>query len=154
MRFPLIPLLAFCALMSCAPVEMYYQPGVSVAKLVDDELTCDVSALRDAPVTKVRQQAAPVFIPPRRYCDSNGHCWTEGGYWEPGMVYTVDVNRNLRARLAQNCMAKRGYTQVSLPQCDPGVSAPGPTQVLPRLTESTCALRNRDGSLSIVQTAP
>lgn len=133
---------------------MYYQPGIPVAALVEDELSCEVSALQDAPVAKIRQQGAPIFVPPRRHCDSAGHCWSEGGYWEPGMVYTVDANRALRARLALNCMAKRGYLEVSLPQCTPGTRAAGPTEVLPPLTPNTCILRNRDGSFSILDAAP
>lgn len=144
-------LLAGCvALSACAPLSIYYKPGAEVAQLQDDQLRCETEALRDAPVANQTRQEPPVYVPPRRSCDSAGHCVTYGGYWQPGQIYSVDVNRDLRTRLTARCMAARGYTPVEIPRCDPGVRASGQTRVLPPLSPRSCAIRNDDGSFTIV----
>ena len=138
---------------ACQPVSMYYRPGVTVAKANDDRLDCEVSALRDAPVaTQIRQQPS-FYVPPRQYCDASGNCYVRGGYWEPGRVYTVDVNAGLRRQLTDRCMAQKGYAPVSIPPCPPSVAdaAPrGATTVLPALTANSCSIRNNDGTFQIV----
>ena len=139
------------ALSACAPLTIYHKAGVPVARLQSDELTCKTQALRDAPVANQVQQSPPVYVPPRRSCNSSGVCTTYGGYWRPGQIYTVDTNKALRTRLEDSCMADRGYTPVQIPRCDPGVTASAVTTVLPPLTPRSCAIKNEDGSFAIVQ---
>ncbi len=149
-------LIAFCLmalLAACQPLEIYYAEGAPIGRLQEDQLDCEVRALRDVPVATQIRRTPPVFIPPRQYCDAAGNCYTRGGYWEPGTTYTVDVNASLRERVEQSCMAKRGYRPVSIPPCPASVAnaaPPGFTTRLPTLTENSCVIRNRDGSWQIV----
>ena len=125
-------LTAVCA---CAPLSTYYKPGVSTARLEQDQTACEVSSLRDAPVATQIRQRPPVFIPGERICDAAGSCIERPGYWVSGGIYTVDVNEGLRARLMDICMAKKGYQPVTIPRCDPAVekaATPGVTTVLPK----------------------
>lgn len=142
-------------LASCGPVSVYYKPGAPVAKLRDDALSCEVAALKDAPVSTVQRQTSPTFVPPRRICNGDGRCRTYGGYWEPGIIYTEDTNEDLRDRLEQRCMAQRGYTEIAVPRCTAGTRASGVMTVLPsRVTEQTCAVQSSDGALTLVTPAP
>ncbi len=144
---------ALCLLVlpGCLPVSTYYAEGVSAAKLERDNTTCDVQALRDAPVANQTRQSPPRYVP-RRVCDAAGNCYTQGGYWVPGDIYTVDVNKDLRKRVKALCMGDRGYSPVELPACPRGVAEaapPGPSPVLPRLNANSCAIRT-DGGLRVV----
>jgi hypothetical protein len=150
MRPVLAALTLLLTLGACAPLSLYYKPGVPVMRLQDDQLACEVAALKQAPVAIQRLRTPPRYIPPQRYCDARGRCWTEGGYWEDGLLYTTDVNADLRERLEVQCMAKRGYRKVDIPQCSPGVQVSGTTSVLPELTAQSCAVVNPDGSFAIV----
>jgi hypothetical protein len=137
---------------ACAPLSIYYKPGVSVEKLQKDTLQCEVKALRDAPVANQIRQSPPRFIPPRQYCNGS-KCYTRPGHWIPGHTYTVDVNKPLRKRVEHSCMANRGYIPAEIPACPSGVSqaAKGPaTTRLPALNENSCFIRNDDGSFRIV----
>ncbi len=145
--------LAALVLSSCMPLETYYKPGATLTRTERDQTTCDIRALRDAPVATQVRQTAPVFYPPRRVCDAASNCTTTGGFWEPGMVYTVDVNADLRDRIQRQCMADRGYAPLRLPPCRAEIARatpPGRTTVFPRLTENACVIRNSDGSWQIV----
>ena len=152
MRVSSLALIAFM-MAACQPVSMYYRPGVTVTKANEDSLNCEVSALKDAPVVQQIRQTPSTYIPPRQYCTADGRCSIRGGYWEPGRVYTVDVNAQLRRRLTDRCMAASGYVPVSIPACPQSVAnatPPGLTNVLPELTENSCSIRNDDGSFQIV----
>jgi hypothetical protein len=145
--------LLFCALATgCLPVSTYYAEGVSVAQLNRDDLACDVAALRDAPVANQTRQNAPRYVP-RQVCGPGGQCYTKGGYWVPGEIYTVDANASLRQRIKGQCMADQGYRPVEIPACPAGIANAAPpraTTVLPRLGPQSCAIRNKDRSLLIV----
>ena len=147
-------LMLFCAaLAGCAPLSIYHKPGVSVTRMQSDQTNCEVAALRDAPVATQIRQRPPVFVPPRKICDAAGTCYTEPGYWVQGEIYTVDVNADLRGRVQTQCMAQKGYQPVSIPLCSASLARaapPGQTTTLPRLTEQSCAIRNRDGTWQIV----
>lgn len=151
---PLVRLLvAGMFLASCAPMSIYYRPGVPVSQMQADTTRCEVRALREAPVATQIRQRPPVYVAARRVCDAAGNCWTRPGYWIEGDVYTVDVNRGLRARVLDLCMAEKGYQPVSLPPCPASVRAGAPeraTTRLPRLTEDACVIRYDDGSWQIV----
>ena len=141
------------ALAACAPLSIYYRPGVPVARMQTDTTQCEVQALREAPVANQIRQRPPIYYPGTQYCDASGACVTRPGYWVDGGFYTVDVNRDLRARVQDLCMAKKGYQPVSLPNCPVTLArsvAPDRTRILPALTEDSCAIRYDDGSWQIV----
>lgn len=143
------------ALIGCAPLQTNYKEGVSVATLNRDQTTCDVAALRDVPVSIQINRYPPEYIPARRRCNKRGECVVIPGYWLPGKVESYDANARLRARVAQQCMSDKGYTLVSIPLCSAAVSEAAPdaaTTRLPRLTPTSCVIRNRDGTVQIVQT--
>lgn len=135
---------------ACGPLPAYYKPGAEVSRLEADTLSCETRALKDAPVaTEIRQRPA-VFYPGHRYC-SGGQCYYRPGYWADGGTYTVDTNRQFRQRLAKACMADKGYQQIELKRCT-GASTAGETvgqTLLGPLDETSCAIRNRDGTVSI-----
>ena len=139
-------------LSGCLPLSTYYAEGVSFAQFERDTTNCDVRALRDAPVANQVRQGAPRYIP-RRVCRADGHCYTHGGYWVPGEIYTVDVNASLRARVKGQCMGDLGYRPVEIPACPQGVAQaapPGPSATLPRLNARSCAIKTGDGRFRIV----
>ncbi|MEX0287324.1 MAG: hypothetical protein AB3N23_22175 [Paracoccaceae bacterium] len=146
-------LIACLVLTGCGPLSIFYKQGGSVARMQTDQTNCEVSALKDAPVANQIRQRPPVYIPGNRYCNSSGQCYYSPGYWVDGGVYTVDVNANLRGRVLTQCMARKGYRPVEIPPCPSSVSnqvPPAQTQKFPPLTQSSCAIKNRDGSWQIV----
>ena len=140
------------ALAACGPLSIYYRPGVSVARMQNDQINCEVRALKDAPVANQVRQRPPIYFPGTRYCNA-GRCSVTPGYWASGGIYTVDVNADLRGRVQDQCMAQKGYQPVSVPRCSGAViraATPQPTRTLPKLTENTCAIRYDDGNWQIV----
>ncbi|WP_262386662.1 hypothetical protein ROLI_021670 [Roseobacter fucihabitans] len=141
------------ALVACAPLSIYYKEGAEVTRLQTDQLNCEIAALSDVPVSNQIRQEPPVYIPSRRYCDGAGRCHIRGGFFEPGQIYTVDVNANLRGRAEGQCMAQKGYAPVTVPNCPNAVfrAAPkGATQVLPRLSAQSCVIQYQDDTWQIV----
>ncbi len=148
---PLASLALVLLLGACAPLSIYYKPGVSVARLETDLTGCQVKALRDAPVATQIRQSPPVFYPGRVYCDGAGQCWRGAPYWVEGSIYSVDVNAGLRERVTDQCMATQGYQPVQVPNCPAGLAVPpGRTEVLPKLGPNSCAVKQSDGSFLIV----
>jgi hypothetical protein len=146
-------LLGAALLAGCAPLEIYYRPGVEVSRLRSDTLACEVAALKAAPVANEIRQRPPVYFPPRQFCNT-GTCYVRPGYWVDGGTYTVDVNRPLRGRVETSCMADKGYSPVAIKQCPQSVSdqvAEQSTSRLPALSDNSCAVRNKDGSFLIVE---
>ncbi|WP_257883761.1 hypothetical protein [Roseobacter insulae] len=140
-------------LAGCAPLTIYHREGVAVTRMETDALSCEISTLQAVPVANQLRRDPPRYIPARRYCDANGQCYTRGGYYIPGEVYTVDVNADLRRRAEVQCMADKGYTRVTVPNCPANISSKvpvGATEVLPRLSPRSCAIRNRDKTWQIV----
>lgn len=138
---------------ACGPLAVYHRPGVSVTRMQQDTTECEVQALRDAPVANQVRQAPPLYFPGERVCNAAGACWTTPGYWLPGAVRTVDVNRDLRGRVTDMCMARRGYQPVSIPPCTARVRAAAPvrrTATLPPLGPRSCVIRHDDGGWQIV----
>ena len=154
MRHAAFLTLLAAALAACAPLQTYYRPGASVADLNRETLACEVQALRDVPRSLVVERERPEFVPPRRSCDAKGACRvTRAGYWVPGRVIRYDPNDGLRRRVERQCMADKGYTPVSIPQCPDAVARaapPGATTRLPVLRDGACVIRNPDGSAQIV----
>jgi hypothetical protein len=144
------------ALGACEPMSLFHRPGVSVAQMQSDSTECEVQALRDAPVASQMRQNPPVFIPGNTFCNADGQCRTSPGTWIPGAYSTVDVNADLRSRVMQQCMAKRGYQPVTLRDCSSGIRAavtPAQTTILPKLTETSCVIRHDGGAWQIVTQA-
>ena len=143
-------------LTSCAPLSIYHRAGVPVARMLVDETRCEVQALKDAPVANQIRQRPPVFVPGRKICNGP-KCTYQAGYWEPGDIYTIDVNAGLRGRVETQCMARLGYQPVEVPLCQGSVKSavvPRQTQVLPKLGENACAIRYKDGTWQIVDLLP
>lgn len=146
----LIPvLLLFLVFAACGPVASFYREGVDVSRLASDQTACEVAALRDAPVANEIRQRPPIYYPPRQVCDAYGACYVYPGYWVDGPIYTVDVNKSLRDRLLTDCMAKKGYSLVSLPRCTQSTPAQT-TSRLPPLTSDSCIIPSRDGLNQII----
>lgn len=145
--------IGFAVLASCAPLSIYHKEGAEVTRMQTDQLNCEIAALSDVPINNQIRQEPPIYIPARRYCNASGHCYTHGGYFERGQIHTVDVNANLRRRAQQQCMAKKGYEPVTVPNCPSNVFRAAPkaeTIVLPRLSEQSCAIKYQDGTWQIV----
>lgn len=144
---------ALLLLAACGPMSIYYRPGVSVSRMQADTTTCQVSALKDAPVATQIRQRPPIFYPGRNICNAAGSCYFSPGYWVDGGIYTVDLNQDLRGRVLDLCMAKRGYQPVTLPPCPDTVKRAVPavaTVKLPTLTSKSCVIRYNDDQWQIV----
>lgn len=140
-------------LAACAPLQTYYKPGAAVSTLNRDTTNCQVRALRDVPPSTLTRRKPPIWIPGNRTCDADGNCRGHHGYYIPGGIETYDPNEGLRLRVERQCMADRGYVPVSIPQCPDSVSNAVPARAttrLPALTESSCVIRNSDGTFQIV----
>ena len=145
--------LLILALTACGPLSLYYREGASVSKMQTETTDCQIKALRDAPVANQVRQSPPIYYPGRTVCNSSGQCYTTGGWWQPGHLYTVDVNKGLRNRVEAQCMAQKGYRPVSLPPCRPNVKSLVPasrTTTLPPLGEGACFVRFDDGTFQII----
>lgn len=137
---------------ACGPLSLYYKPGVQVTRMQSDATRCEVEALRDAPVANQIRQRPPIYFPGNRYCTGNG-CYYNPGYWADGGLYSVDLNQDLRRRVLDMCMAKKGYQPISIPRCSANVASVAPraaTSTLPALSQTSCAIRYDDGSWQIV----
>ncbi|WP_390914585.1 hypothetical protein [Pseudosulfitobacter sp. SM2401] len=137
---------------ACLPLTTYYRAGVSPARLQSDITSCEVRALRDAPVRLQTQVSPPVWVAPRQICNAANVCTTQPGYYRPGHVYQVDVNKALRGRVETQCMSDKGYAPAKIQPCKNGaatVPASGAAK-LPTLTDRSCFLRNSDGTLRVL----
>ena len=139
---------------ACSPLSVYYKQGGSVERLKRDQLMCETRALNEAPVSTVVRQGPPRYYPGGRYCNGSGNCYRRGGFWVPGEVYSTDVNRSLRSRIEAQCMADRGYQPIEIQRCSQGTASASTdtsrSDVLPPLTENSCAIRYDDGSIEII----
>ena len=146
-RFALIAATSFIALAGCN-YTLYHQAGKSFAERDADVTRCDVIALRKAPV-----ETQILFTPPRQeertICDDDGNCITET-YWTKPEPYTVDPNKELRERVAMQCMLDKGYQQISLPSCDDGQTLSVPTKMT-NIGPNSCAVRLKGGAVRIAQ---
>ncbi|MGD1884256.1 MAG: hypothetical protein ACFB11_18340 [Paracoccaceae bacterium] len=146
-------LFACLTMTGCLPLSTYYKEGAPLSLVERDETTCQVKALRDAPVANVIRQRPSYYVPARKVCNSEGKCIVRGGYYRDGQIYTVDVNKGLRVKLERQCMADRGYAPVDIPACPNNVAEaapPGVTTTLPRLSSSSCVIRRKGGQIQIV----
>ena len=134
----------------CAPVTTFYKPGVTLGLLAQDQTTCDVQALQKVPTALGKVQGPPTVIPADKICDADGNCRVFAPEIVPGRIRTVDLNADLRARVSGQCMTQKGYDVVTLPICPSGIQTSGSTQVLPTLSDRSCAiLKNQEISAII-----
>jgi hypothetical protein len=140
-------------LCACAPLETYYRPGGSVADLNRDTLACEVQALRDVPISYAVRRLPPVFVPGKKICDAAGNCKSGKGRYVPGGIERFDPNEGLRFRVERQCMADKGYAPVSIPACPDAVAKAAPARAttrLPALSDTSCVIRNSNGTFQIV----
>ena len=146
-------LLAGLVLTGCSsPVSFYYKSGGSVARMQTDATNCEVQALKSAPVANQVRQRPPIYFPGSQYCGPAG-CYYSPGYWVDGGIYTVDVNKDLRRRVMDQCMGQRGYQPASLPMCSSAIRSqvtPKQTTRMPTLTADSCAINHGNGAWQIV----
>ena len=138
---------------ACAPLNTYYKAGADVTAVQRQTTACEVDALAKVPVSSQIRRAPPRFVPPREICNSAGRCRVIPGFYEPGAIYTVDPNIDLRNRVEAQCMADKGFTPVSIPACPSSIAQVAPRQAtttLPPLNDKSCVIRNDDGSFQIV----
>jgi ferredoxin len=141
------------AMGGCGPLTTYYKPGVSVAQLERDQTRCQVQALAQVPASTQVYHHPPERLPDRRICDADGNCRIKPGRIVPGRIETFDPNDGLRARVARQCMAERGYSRESIPLCSQAqrTSPVGAaTTRLPKLTPNACYRRLESGKVQIV----
>ena len=139
-------------LAACSPVSLYYKEGEVVSRQKSDMLSCEVEALDKAPVANQIRQSPPYYVPARRSCRSDGRCYTRGGFFAPGEVYSVDVNARLRRDLLTQCMAQKGYARVTLPRCSGSVTlqpAASSRARVPAVTPQSCAAKDSTGTWQI-----
>lgn len=149
----IIPFVSLLTLAACGPLSLYYRPGVTVSRMQTDTTKCEVSALKNAPIATQIRQHPPIYIPAATICNAAKECSVRPSYWVEGGIYTVDVNRNLRGRVLDICMAEKGYQPVTLPACPAKISKAVPavaTRKLPTLTATSCVIRYKDGNWQIV----
>jgi hypothetical protein len=140
-------------LSACAPLKTYYKPGATVSALNRDTTACEVKALHEVPQVFLIRRLPPRYIPGRRKCDAAGKCFERPGFYVDGGVESYDPNVGLRNRVERQCMADKGYAPVSIPLCPENVAKAAPAGVttrLPNLRETSCVIRNSDGTFQIV----
>ncbi|WP_425078362.1 hypothetical protein [Ruegeria denitrificans] len=149
--FPI--LLPLMVLSSCGPLSLYYREGETVSRLQKETTQCQLKAVKEVPVANQIRQSPPTYWPGRTYCDGSGRCYQSPGWWQPGRVYTVDVNQGLRNTVEAQCMAQKGFRPVSLPPCKQNVKSRVPatrTTTLPPLNSASCFVKFDDGSFQII----
>ena len=153
MKTLLPALICLLTLSACGPLFLYYREGESVSRMQTETTACQVQALKDAPVANQVRQSPPVYWPGRTYCDGRGRCYRNPGWWEPGRIYTVDVNEGLRNMVEAQCMAAKGFRPINLRPCKQGMKsrvAPTRTTTLPGLSTESCFVQFDDGSFQII----
>lgn len=139
-------------LSSCAPLQIYYKQGESVARMERDQTTCEVSAAKQVP-PDIRRRYIPPTYSHHKYCSGYGHCYWRKRLISPGRYEEYDASRSLRTKVTHQCMAGKGYAFTNIKRCDSATvqaSVLRATQVLPPLTEESCAVRLKSGRWKIV----
>ena len=152
MRLPMI-LTTLCATLALAACDtgraIYYAEGVNLPPRAADLAQCEALALQDYPIRTEIRFTPRIFVPARQSCTADGDCTLIPGYFKGGEPYTVDANADLRSRAIRGCMGARGYTQLTLPYCEPGTGVQ-PSLVMAPLTGATCLYRPGDSGEAMV----
>ncbi len=150
-RIPAV-LVALCLVAACGPPGLYYKQGVPVQHLLSDEAQCGLDSVRAVPVDN-RTRFIPGTREPRRICDAAGKCTTIWVQVTPDRWETYDANEDTRRNFERNCMITKGYQRISLPSCSSQIAENvllSQSQVMPPLTQESCAVRLRGGGWQIV----
>lgn len=118
--------IALCSLIaSCGSVTVPYKEGGSISDYKRVVASCELEAVQSIP-RKVGFKKTPlVHVPEVVECvertledeSVSKVCTKTGGYTTGGELIEVDLNSEARGQYAQLCVAKHGYTQVTLPRC-------------------------------------
>ncbi|MEO3417344.1 hypothetical protein AAFO92_22025 [Roseovarius sp. CAU 1744] len=137
---------------ACAPLQLYYKEGETVARMDRDETRCEVTALRQVP-TDIRTRYIPPQYQHYKVCHGTGYCSWHRRLISPGRHESYDANLPLRARVTEQCMADKGYVRTKIKRCDAATTEATTlraTQVLPPVSEKSCAIRLKSGRWQIV----
>lgn len=114
---------AFLALVACVPTssDYLYKSNADVARADSDDYTCELEAAKAVPAS-MRVGTTPTYTTPSHTnCYRVGNsvqCTTTGGQTYGGDTYSYDANNNLRKEYYARCMAAKGWSAVSLPNCN------------------------------------
>ncbi|WP_317960064.1 hypothetical protein [Phaeobacter inhibens] len=140
--------LSFLLLSGCsAPtVPLWFQPNKPHVSSLSQDLDCQVEAAQTVPVSNQTYSTPSYVTPTQVYCNpATNSCTGYGGQVIGGQTNTVDVNSGLRARVIRQCMAKKGWQLVVLPNCSTEnyseyLKAPEKYQIPKRTTSNSCAI--------------
>ena len=144
-------LVAFTLLTACAPLQIFYKEGETVAKLSDDLTRCEVSALTQVP-PDIRTRYIPPQYAPYQICNGTSCTWHQR-LISPGRFEQYDAHISLRNSVSDQCMVNRGYVKTKIKLCDTETIRATPiraTQVLPPITAKSCAIRIKSNRWQIV----
>ena len=145
-------LLAAFLIPSCAPLQIYYKEGETVARMDRDQSACEIQALSQVP-TDLRTRYVPPTYAPYQVCSGTGHCYWHQRIISPGRYEKYDANLGLREKVTSQCMADKGYALTNIKQCDTATTRATrlqATQVLPPISENSCAVRLKSGRWQII----
>ncbi len=137
---------------ACAPLQLYYKEGETVARMDRDETGCEVTALRQVPAD-IRTRYIPPQYQHYKVCHGAGYCHWQRRMISPGRYESYDANLPLRTSVTEQCMADKGYVRTSIKRCDAATieaTALHATTVLPPISENSCAIRLKSGRWQIV----
>ncbi|WP_135568163.1 hypothetical protein [Solemya elarraichensis gill symbiont] len=150
-------IVAFLLLSGCVstPVPMHHKTGVKPQKQTSDLTACQVNAVNAVPAS-MQVRRTPIFTTrTKTNCYTMGdniQCDTTGGQISGGDVHTYDANADLRERVTDECMTKKGYIKYQLRRCTPSEVKNSPTSntTFPPVTEMTCVKQGPTGRWVLV----
>lgn len=158
------------ALVSCSPQPMtmeqainsrqvftpFYKSGGTFSGLDKDKVDCSIEAANRVPASVQIAQTSSYRLPTNTSCygvGSQAFCNTTGGNVIGGQVYSYDANAGLREQAGLQCLARKGYRQISLPACPKGTAVSDFKskwgQQMGPLTSTTCYLGSHGQLLAI-----
>lgn len=136
-------LLSGCA----APtVPLWFQANKPHVSSLSHDLDCQVEAAQKVPVSNQTYSTPSLVTPTHLSCNpSTNSCVSYGGQHIGGQINTVDVNADLRAKVIRQCMAKKGWQLVVLPNCSTAnyssyLAAPDQYRAPKSVTSGSCAV--------------
>ncbi len=148
-------LAAGLVLTGCAPLQIYYKEGETVARMDRDRTGCEVRALRQVP-PDIRSRYIPPIYTPYQVCTGHGICYWRHRLTAPGRYEEYDASLPLRTKVTRQCMADQGYALAKFKPCDGDTvraTRKHATRVLPPITDASCAIRLKSGRWQIVTPA-
>lgn len=139
------------ALMSaCMPTQPYtvaWREGATAAQADSAQTDCLIEAANRVPQS-TQAYTTPVYRSPSNVqCTTYGNyvsCHDYGGQVYGGQTRTYDANAELRRKATEQCLAKRGFSVVSIPVCTTEQQKKGVTSTasgkLPAASAVLCAV--------------